>query len=56
MVYVAVGQLVAFATFLFLGLRAVTQSTELVFDERLAIAQNVVATLGQRTRVQRLRR
>jgi len=56
MVYVAVGQLVTFATFLFLGLRAVTQSTELVFDERLAIAQNVVATLGQRTRVQRLRR
>jgi len=49
MVYVAVGLLAAVAAFLFVGLRAVDESTQLVFDERLAIAQNVAAALGRET-------
>jgi len=49
MAYVAIGLLAVSGTFLYLGLRAVDQSTQLVFDERLAIAQNVAAALARET-------
>jgi len=47
MAYVTAGLVGAVAAFLFVGLRAVGDSTDLVFDERLAIAQNVAAALGR---------
>ena len=47
MMYVAAGLFAVFAAFLYLGMRAVQQGTQLVFEERLAIVSSVAAALGR---------
>lgn len=46
MAYVAVGLLLTFALFFFVGMRAMGRSTEFILDERLAIAASVAAELA----------
>ena len=47
MLYVAVGLAIMFGAFSYIGMQAVRQSTDLVFEERLAIAQGVAAAVGR---------
>lgn len=47
MVYVAIALFVGFAAFFFVGMRAVSRSTQFVIDERLAIAETVAAQLSR---------
>ena len=47
MIYVAVGLLLLFGAFAFVGARAIARSTGLIFDERRSVAESVSAALSR---------